>query len=47
MRGGGELTVLVDGAAGEQVWFHWRGAGRVTEVVLALSSLSLLCLCLV
>lgn len=46
MRGGGELTVLVDGAAGEQVWFHWRGAGRVTEVVLALSSLfsSLSCL---
>lgn len=49
MRGGGELTVLVDGAAGEQVWFHWRGAGRASEVALALSlfslsSLSLSCL---
>lgn len=28
MRGGGELTVLVDGAAGEQVWFHWRGGWK-------------------
>lgn len=34
--------MLVDGAAGEQVWFHWRGAGRATEVVRALArSLSL------
>lgn len=34
--------MLVDGAAGEQVWFHWRVAGSVTEVVLSLPlSLSL------
>ncbi len=29
--------MLVDGALGNKVRFHWRGAGRVNEPVLALS----------
>ena len=34
--------MLVDGALGNEVRFHWRGAGRVNEAVLSLSlSLSL------
>lgn len=29
----GRLTVLVDGALGNKLWFHWRGAGRVNVPV--------------